>query len=137
MNDLLTRFWDSIVARPSGPMALRFYLQPLMATLFAVRDGLHDARSGKPAYFWSLLTDRAHRAERLHEGWKSISKVFVLAMMLDTVYQLLVLREFRPLETVFVAVALAMVPYLVFRGPVNRVARWLTRRRRSGSQRAA
>jgi hypothetical protein len=118
-------------------MAIRFYLQPCMATIFAVRDGLRDARSGKPAYFWSLLTDPAHRRERLHEGWRSIGKIFVLAIILDIVYQLFVLHGFHPIQTVFVAVALAIVPYLVFRGPVNRTAQSLRRQRRPGSPRAA
>jgi len=137
VDDLLTRFWHEIVARPSGPMAIRFYLQPCMATILAVRDGLRDARSGKPAYFWSLLTDHEHRTERLHEGWRSIGKVFVLAIFLDIVYQLFVQRGFHPVQTVFIAVALAIVPYLVFRGPLNRVAQLLTRRRDSSSRRAA
>lgn len=104
-------------------MALRFYLQPLMASLFAVRDGLKDARAGKPAYFWALLTEPKHRRERLQEGWKSVGKIFFAALALDLVYQVLVLRGFRPVETVLVATALAIVPYVLFRGPVNRLAR--------------
>jgi hypothetical protein len=137
VNDLLTRFWDEIVARPSGRMAVRFYLQPLMATIFAVRDGLRDAQNEKPAYLWAVLNDPAYRAEGLRHAWKSIGKVFVLAMILDTVYQVVVLRGFRPVQTISVAVALAIVPYVIFRGPVNRIARSLTRRRPPGSRRAA
>jgi hypothetical protein len=123
MDNELTRLWQEIAARPEGPMALRFYLQPLMASLFAVRDGLKDARAGKPAYFWALLTEPKHRRERLQEGWKSVGKIFFAALALDLVYQVLVLRGFRPVETVLVATALAIVPYVLFRGPVNRLAR--------------
>src|SRR5258705_186606 len=54
MDDLITRFWSEIAARPIGPMAIRLYLQPIMATIFAIRDGWHDAEQGKPAYFWAL-----------------------------------------------------------------------------------
>jgi len=137
VNDLFDKFWHDIVARPSGPMAMRFYLQPLMATMFAVRDGLRDARSGRTAYFWSFFTDKAGRVERLHEGWQSISRVFAFAIILDIVYQLVILRGFHPLQTLFVAVALALVPYLGFRGPVNRIARSVARRRPSRFRRAA
>src|SRR5512138_3524757 len=114
MGDLLSTFWREIVARPSGPMAIRFYLQPVMATIFAVRDGLHDAQRHKPVYFWSVLTDHAHRTERLKEAWKSIGTLFVFAMILDAVYQFVVLQGFRPLQTLLVAVALAIVPYVIF-----------------------
>ncbi len=123
MDELINRFWREIVDRPGGPLALRFYLQPFMATLFALRDGVHDAHNQKPAYFWSLLIDPARRTELLQHGWKSIGKIFVLAMSLDIVYQVFVLRGFRPVQTLFIAFALAVAPYLVFRGPVNRIAR--------------
>jgi hypothetical protein len=127
MDDLFSRAWHDILARPSGPMAIRFYLQPLVAIAFAVRDGRKDARGGRPAYFWSLFTDRSHRRERLREGWRSVGKVFIFAFVLDTVYQLVVLKGIRPVEGLIVAALLAFLPYLVFRGPVNRIARRLGR----------
>ena len=137
MDELWQRFWQELVARPSGPMALRFYRQPLMATIFAVRDGLHDAQSGRPAYFWSVLTNASDRGRLIREGWRSIGKIFVIAAILDILYQILVLRGLRPIETVFVAFVLAIVPYLVLRGPVNRIARAAAKRRRPDSRRAA
>ena len=118
-----TQFWQEIAARPAGPLALRFYLQPLMATLLAVRDGLADARHGKPAYLWSLATDPAHRTERLRHGWRSIGKVVIIAFILDLTYQILVLRGHRPLQALLVATLLAVIPYAILRGPVNRIAR--------------
>jgi hypothetical protein len=118
-----THFWQEIAARPEGPLALRFYLQPLMATVFAVRDGFADARHGKPAYLWSVATDPAHRSERLRDGWKSICKVAIIAFMLDLMYQILVFRGHRPLQALVVATLLAVIPYAILRGPVNRIAR--------------
>jgi hypothetical protein len=137
MDDLLIQFWKEIVDRPGGPFAMRFYLQPTMAAFFAVRDGLKDARAGKPPYFWELFINRAYRRELMQDGWKSIRKVFIMASILDIVYQLVVLRAIRPLETLVVASMLAIFPYLLLRGPINRIARnvWKdidreTRRRR-------
>jgi hypothetical protein len=119
----LQSLWEEITARPDGPLALRFYIQPLMATLIAVRDGIHDARRGRPAYLFALFTDRPHRRELLRDGWHSISKVFVLAVTLDFVYQVIVLKGFRPVAGVLIAIVLALVPYVLVRGPVNRIAR--------------
>ena len=123
--DYLSQYWNEIIARPDGPLAMRFYLQPLMATIFAVRDGLRDARENKPAYFWALFTDPAHRRDRLIEGWHSIRKIFILAILLDFIYTLLVLRAFRPVQSLLIASTLAIVPYVVMRGPVNRIAKSL------------
>jgi len=136
MGELISRMWREIAARPSGPMAFRFYFQPLFAFLAGIHDGLEDARMRRPAYFWSLFTDRANRRRRLREGWRAVRNVFTLAIVLDVVYQLLVLRAFRPVEAIDVAVLLAMVPYLFSRGPVNRVARFV-RRARSAKKKVA
>jgi len=104
-------------------MKFRLILQPLMAIIFAVRSGLKDAREGRPAYFWSLFTDSVNRRDMLRDGWKSVGKVFVIAIIIDLVYQLIVFRWFYPVEAILVAAILAFIPYLLIRGPVNRIAR--------------
>jgi hypothetical protein len=121
-------FWHELASRPDGPMAFRFYLQPAMATLFAIRDGVHDARDGRPAYFWNLFTDRAHAREHLRHGWLAVRRVFLFALALDVIYQLTVLKTIRPLEGLVVAFALALVPYVALRGPANRIARLVSHR---------
>jgi hypothetical protein len=129
MEEMLARMWEGLVARVGGPMTFRLILQPLMATLLAVLGGLKDAREGRPAYFWTILTDSSRRGDLLHEGWRSIGRVFVLAIIMDLIYEWLMGRRFYPLETLIVAIVLAVVPYLVFRGPVNRIARRFRPRR--------
>ena len=123
MEDLLNRIFENLVDRVSGPMKFRLILQPLMAILFAVRDGLKDAKKGQPAYFWALFTDTANRRDMLRDGWKSVGKIFIIAIIIDLVYQIIVLRWFYPLEALIVAAILAFLPYLLIRGPVNRIAR--------------
>jgi hypothetical protein len=126
MDNVVSQAWQEIAARPEGPLALRFYLQPAMAIFFAVRDGLKDAKGARPAYFWALLTDAAHWRELVRDGWKSVGKIFVMAVVMDLVYSLLVLHALHPLQTIVVAVLLAIIPYVVLRGPINRAAkRWL------------
>ena len=104
-------------------MTFRLILQPLMAALLALRAGLKDAREGRPAYLWTVLTDPAQRTELLHEGWKSIARVFFLAVIMDLIYQWIMQHWVYPLETLVVAILLAVVPYVLLRGPVNRIAR--------------
>jgi hypothetical protein len=128
MNDWLHQTWQEIAARPEGPLAMRFYLQPSMSTFFAIRDGLKDARKGRPPYFWSVFTDPTHRTDLVQDGWRSIGKIFILAAALDILYQLIVMHELRPLQTILIATLLAVVPYLIVRGPINRIAMWLRQR---------
>ena len=131
MDEWFSKFWQEIIDRPSGPLALRFYLQPTMAAFFALRDGLKDARMGRPAYFWHVVSDPSRRRELIRDGWKSVAKVFTLAVILDVVYQLVVLRAFHPLQTLVVATGLAIVPYVALRGPINRFVQALRSRRAS------
>ena len=123
MEDLLNRIFENLIGRVSGPMKFRLILQPLMAIIFAVRSGLKDAKEGKPAYFWGLFTDPDNRRNMLRDGWKSVGKVFVIAIIIDLVYQFIVFRWFYPGEALLVAAILAFIPYLLIRGPVNRIAR--------------
>jgi len=131
MDDMWVRFTTQLIDRVSGPMHFRLVLQPLMAAFFAIRDGLADAPTDRPPYFWGLFFDRAarramnkpDRLAMIKDGWKSISRVFVFAIFLDVVYQLYVLHFVYPGEAIFVAIILAIVPYLILRGPVTRLAR--------------
>jgi hypothetical protein len=123
MEDLLTRIFENLIGRVSGPMKFRLILQPLMAIIFAIRSGLKDAREGRPAYFWALFTDSAHRRDMLRDGWKSVGRIFILAIIIDVVYQFIVFRWVYPVEVFLVAAILAFIPYLLIRGPVNRIAR--------------
>jgi hypothetical protein len=123
MDDMWTRIATDMIDRVSGPMKFRLVLQPVMASIFAIRSGLADARAGKPPYFWSLVTDPAQRDDMLKDGWKSVGKVFVLALVLDVVYQIIVSRFVYPGEAIIVACILAIAPYLILRGLVTRLAR--------------
>jgi hypothetical protein len=117
------RIIENLFARLDGPLHFRFIFQPLMAIIFAVIDGIKDAKNGKPAYFWSLITHSGHRIELLKDGWKHVGKIFIIAIILDVVYQWKVHSTIYPGEILIVAFALAIVPYLLLRGPINRLLR--------------
>jgi hypothetical protein len=122
MDDFWTRIVGNMADRVSGPMQFRFVLQPIVASIFAIYSGLKDAKSNKPPYFWGILTHRDQRADMLKDGWKSIGKVFILALVLDIAYQVLELHYIYPDEALIVGLILAIAPYLILRGLVNRVA---------------
>ena len=122
MDDLLTRLWEHLGGRIGGPLTFRLILQPLVAAALAIRAGLLDARTGRPPYLWTILTNPVHRRDLLREGWKAVVNVFVVAVVIDVAYQLLVFRWVYLGEVLIVAFLLACVPYLLIRGPANRIA---------------
>ena len=121
MDDFWTRVVDNMAARVTGPMQLRLLLQPLMASIFAIRSGLADAKAGKTPYFWALFSDPVHRVEMVKDGWKSVGKVFVLALILDVIYQIVATRFVYVGEAITTALLLAIAPYLILRGLVTRL----------------
>jgi hypothetical protein len=123
IQEILTRFWDQLIAQPSGPLAFRLILQPVMATTLAILDGLKDARVGRPPYSWTILSDSSQRAGYLREGLKRLSRVIVFALVMDAIYQFMVLGRFYLGEALVTAFVLAVLPYLLVRGPVDRIAR--------------
>ena len=123
MDEIWQRALENLLGRLNGPLHFRFLMQPAVALFFGIRDGLKDAREGRPAYLWTIFTKPEHRGWMLREGLRAVAKVLVLALVLDAVYQAIELHWFYPGGAIIVATGLAFVPYLLIRGPVNRIAR--------------
>ena len=128
---LFAVFWAEMISRTTGPLALRFLLQPLMASAFAIRDGIKDAHLDRTPYLAAIVTDPAARRGRTLEGLKAIGRVLALSIIVDLMYQYFVLGAFRPIQALIIGVILAFVPYLLVRGPAARISRWIQRVRRS------
>jgi hypothetical protein len=47
-----------------------------------------------------------------------------VGLVMDSIYQFMVLKMFHLAESVIVALALAFLPYVLLRGPIARIARW-------------
>ncbi len=124
MDDMLSRVSQNLMDRIGGPLSFRFLLQPAMSMFFAIRDGIHDAKTGEPAYFWSFFSDPAHRTERMKAGWKSVGRVFIFGCVMDIIYQIIALHKFYPGEMLITAFILAVVPYILLRGPINRIMKY-------------
>jgi hypothetical protein len=124
--DLVARMWADLLERPRGPYAFRLLFQPLIALLLAVRDGIHDAKTGRSPYFWSVVHDPDERAARVREAFRATAKVGGLALAIDAAYQLKVHSWIYPGEALGIALLLALVPYSLIRGPVDRLTRrWI------------
>ena len=123
MHDLWMSISHNVMERVTGPLKFRMVLQPLMACIYAVIGGLRDAKTGARPYFWGLITDSSNRKAMIRDGWKSVGKIFIFAVIMDVAFQLYVQHSVRLVEAVIVAVILAIVPYLALRGLVTRIAR--------------
>lgn len=121
---VLERLWTDLIGRPNGSLSFRFFLQPAMAAIVATHDGIRDAQLGRSPYFWTILSNPEKRIGRLREGWISTARIMLLGIGMDVLYQIKTFGTVYPVEALLIALALALLPYLFLRGPVERIARW-------------
>lgn len=121
--EMLTTRAGHLVDRLSGPLNFRLMVMPLVVSTLAIRAGLRDAREGQPLFLWTILTNPGERPRLLRSALKDIGRIFIMALVLDTTYQFMVLRAFYVGELLLVALVSAIVPYLVLRGPVTLLTR--------------
>ncbi len=123
MEDLINNFLEAVGIRHNGPLAFRLILQPVMSLIYAVIAGIKDAKAGKvPFLFDGLILGKTSRKEYLKELWKDVGKVFLLAIVMEVIFEIIEFKSVNPLEVIKVSFFLAIVPYLLLRGIVNRLA---------------
>lgn len=128
MELFFQQFALAVYLRLIGPLKFRFIIQPLMALIFAVIDGIRDARADRPPFLWGLIFHSGQAKARLKEGWKSIGKVAILAVILDLIYQFIDKDNVNLLGSLIAAIILAIVPYALLRGPVTYIAKLIMSR---------
>jgi hypothetical protein len=122
-GDQINESWGVLTGRAGGPFKLRLIIQPVVATLLAVRAGLSDAKKGHSPYLWTIFrSDVYDRRKLLNNGWNDVRKVFLIALALEVAYEIIVSRWVYPMQALMVAVLLALVPYFIFRGLTTRLA---------------
>jgi hypothetical protein len=132
--DLFSRMFHQILGRATGPLNFRLVVMPTVVTILAVRAHLRDVREGRPTALWAFIKDPVERRRLFRSGLKDFGRVVAVAVVLDTVYQLMVFRWLYPGEVLFIAVMCAVVPYFLVRGPITRILRLLFgKRSRSAS----
>ena len=124
VQEFFARVGEMLIGRVDGPFNFRVLVQPTVAAILAIRAGLRDARDNRPPFlFWAIFTNPRARHDLPRQGWKDVGKVFIVAIVLDVTYELIVYRWVYPGQALIVAAVLAFIPYLVIRGPVTRIAR--------------
>lgn len=116
-------FFADIPRRLAGPGRFRFLLQPAVATLLGIRDGREDARAGRPPYLLSLLVGGPDRREQMRSGFRSVVNLLLMGILLDSVFQWVILGASYPGAALVVGPVLITTPYAVARALANRVAR--------------
>ena len=128
MDDWLKQTLEHILGRMSGPMWLRIIIQPSVSVIIALRAGIGDAHAGQPPFGWAVLSGHTQRRALVKQGWKDIARVFIASIIVDLIYQITVLRWIYPLQAAFVSTLLAALPYVLARGPANRLVKlWHSR----------
>jgi hypothetical protein len=125
--EMLRSRYEHLVGRTGGPLNFRLFIMPLVVTFFAVRAAMRDARTGRSLYFRTLLLKADERPRLIRSGLKDVGKIIVVAIVLDTTYQLLVLKAFYLGELLLVVMASAILPYFVVRSAVSILMRRIYR----------
>jgi len=123
---MLRQAWEDFVARTTGPLNFRFILQPALVIAMALRAGRRDARAGRPPFLVAFFTNSAERPALILDLMRDVRNVVMMGAVMDAAYQYLVHDGVHPLELLFTVTLLAVVPYLLLRGPAARVFRRIT-----------
>jgi hypothetical protein len=113
-------FLEDIPKRLTGPGRFRFILQPMIATILGIRNGRADARTGRRPYLMGLLTDREHRGELAREGFRTIVNLLLMGILLDSIFQWMILGQSYPGAALVVGPVLITTPYALARALANR-----------------
>jgi hypothetical protein len=132
MTDLLRLAVDQFLGRFSGPLNFRLMVMPTVVTIIALRAVWKDLREGRPAFLGIWIQDPVERKRIFHGWFKDVGRIFLIAVVLDITYQLVVFRWIYPGMVLVVAFVCAVVPYVLVRGPVHLIASLLLRKSRGG-----
>jgi len=122
------RFVDDMVARLHGPGRMRFILQPTVAIILGVRDGIKDARVGSPPFLSALVFLQTRRRELVRGALASVRDLVAVAILLDVVSQFLIFRMVHPGAALLLGPVLIAAPYAFSRALTNRIAQWRSAR---------
>ena len=125
LYETIARGWENFMDRLGGPMSFRFLMQPAMAMFLAVRAGIKDARQNNPTFLGCAISNPSSWRARMRLSWKDVGAVFIVALVLDAIYQIIVHSGIFTLEMLITATVLALVPYMIVRDLAARVARWV------------
>ena len=116
-------FIEDIPKRLTGPGRFRFILQPVTAIILGIRNGLADARAGRPPYLYGVLMQQRLRRELVRSGFETVVNLLLMGILMDAVCQWLILGASYPGAALVVGPVLIAGPYTCARALSNRFAR--------------
>lgn len=119
-------FLEDIPRRLTGPGRFRLILQPMIAIILGVRSGLGDAREGRPPFLYGVLFHTELRPELLRSGFRTVINLLLMGILMDAVFQWIILGVSHAGAALVVGPVLILVPYAIARALSNRVARLRT-----------
>ena len=127
-------FIEDIPKRLMGPGRFRFVLQPLFAIILGVLNGLADARAGRPPYLYGILFHRNLRSELAKTGFSTIVNLLLMGILLDVVFQRIILGVAHPGPALIIGPILIVTPYAGARSLSNRMTRPAKKRATDNSE---
>ena len=115
------QFLDDMAARLTGAMSFRFILQPAVAVVLGIKDGVNDAKSGTPPFVFDLLFHPKNRQRSLKKAFHRLLVPIIVGTVLDAIAQYLIFKQIHPLPAVMVGALVIGVPYSLARGLTNRI----------------
>ena len=116
-------FLNDIPKRLAGPGRIRFIMQPAVAIILGVLSGLSDARAGRPPYLYGVLFHRSLRGELVRTGFESVVNLLLMGILLDSIFQWIILGVSHPGAALVVGPVLIIFPYSLARAFSNRLVR--------------
>jgi hypothetical protein len=126
--NILQTIVERVIARMTGPLSMRFMLQPLVAILLGIRDGRLDAKAGNRPFVMEVIFHPVDRKKALQSALKSLLTPIVLGSVLDAVAQYLLFHQVRPFWAVVVGTLILGLPYSASRGLTNRIVTGMRKR---------
>ena len=117
------RFFEDLPKRLAGPGRMRFVIQPAVALLLGWKAGRADAREGRTFLLLRLFRGAAERAAVLTETLESIALLVLMGILMDSVFQWVLLGISYPGAALVVGPVLITVPYAAARTLAGAVTR--------------
>jgi hypothetical protein len=114
-------FAEGLARRLAGPANFRFILQPLIAAIAGIRDGVSDAKLGLRPYGFAVLFDSNSRGELLGAALKRTAIPLLVGVVIDMVVQWMLFQRVFFSAAILAGVLLVGLPYIVARGVTNRI----------------
>ena len=114
---------NRLLARFSGPMRLRFVLQPAMAVFLGVRDGRRDARDGVPPFLYNMLFKPGERTAHLASAARGLAIPVAIGVVADAIAQFVLFGSVNGSAAFLWGVGILAIPYAIARELTNRLLR--------------